>query len=182
MDRTIPVFDPKSAQDEKTGFIRTESFAGPAPSRSGRSEEPGFTLWAGPKALVINSVLPGIDPDNLRIDIQGMRLVFKGSRRSRNGSKKFSYSIDLPYSVDADGAEVRKENGWFTIILKKKELEPTSGDGRLEKSILSSARRYFGWNRSSSNKQKEEDLILKSLDRYFTHLRENGAAREREPA
>ena len=182
MTRAIPVLDPKGARGEKKGFIRTESFAGRSPSRALSGEEPGFTLWAGPKALVINAVLPGIDPDSLRIDVNGTSLLFGGSRRSGNRSHRFSHAVELPYRVDADQAEVRKENGWFTIVLKKKESDSDGGNGRLENAILSSARRYFGWNGSSSDRPEEEALILQSLDRYFSYLRENGAARERGPA
>ena len=176
MPRTTPVFDPKAARGERTGFIRTESFADPSSPRSGGAEEPGFTLWAGPKVLVINAVLPGIDPDSLRIDIQGMRLVFNGSRRSKNGSKSFSHAVELPYRVDADGAEVRKENGWFTIVLRKKELASNRENGSLEDSILSSAKRYFGGNGSKTNSRLEESLMMKALDRYFEFLQDRGAS------
>ncbi len=180
MDRIFPVYDPKAAPGEKTGFIRTESFADPASTRSGRREEPGFTMWAGPKAIVVNAVLPEIDSDGLKIDIQGMRLVFKGSRRSRNGSKSFSHAVELPYRVDADGAEVRRENGWFTIVLRKKELDSNRGNGRRTDAIPGSAKRSFGNNGSKPRNRLEEDLMMKALDRYFAFLQEKGALRERK--
>ena len=85
MSRPIPALDPLGSRAERTGFIRTESIRLPssdrrrAPSgRSGDKEEPGITLWAGPKALFINAVFPGIDLNDLQISITGTRLVFSG--------------------------------------------------------------------------------------------------------
>ena len=85
-----------------------------------------------PKVLFINAVFPGIDLEDLQISITGKRLVFsgplradtavkKGRRRPRGTPKNFSHSVELPYPVDADRAEVRKENGLISIILKKDE-------------------------------------------------------------
>jgi HSP20 family molecular chaperone IbpA len=182
MTRAIPVIDPKGAQGEKTGFIRTESFTGPSPSHAPGAEEPGFTLWAGPRALVINAVLPGSDPESLQIDVKGTSLIFRGVRRSGNRANRFSHAVELPYRVDAQRAEVQKENGLISIILKKKESESGNGNGRLEKSILSSARRYFDGNGSAPNNRQEDAMILQSLDRYFEYLREGRAVRERGPA
>jgi len=180
MTRVIPVLDPKGSPGEKPGFIRTESFTGPS-SHAPSGEEPGFTLWAGPKALVINAVLPGMDPDSLRIDVNGTSLIFRGDRRSGGRSNRFSHAVELPYPVDADRAEVRKDNGLVSIVLKKKESYPAGSKGRLEDAILSSARRYFGWNGSSSDRREEEAMILQSLDKYFAYHRENGAGRQRGP-
>jgi HSP20 family molecular chaperone IbpA len=103
----------------------------PPADRPREGEEPGITLWAGPKALIINAVFPGIDLNDLQISITGARLVFSatlpsdraiektGRRRVRRNAAIFNYSVKLPYTVDADRAEVRKENGLISIILKK---------------------------------------------------------------
>jgi HSP20 family molecular chaperone IbpA len=103
----------------------------PPADRPREGEEPGITLWAGPKALIINAVFPGIDLNDLQISVTGARLVFRGPLTSNAAIKKpgrhrarrtpilFSHSVELPYPVDADRAEVRKENGLISIILKK---------------------------------------------------------------
>ena len=188
MSRPIPALDPLGSRAERTGFIRTESIQLPTAGRrgapsgpSGEKEDPGITLWAGPKALFINAVLPGVILEDLQINITGKRLVFsgplgadtavkKGRRRPRGTPKNFSHSVELPYPVDADRAEVRKENGLISIILKKDESSARAGNSHLESSIMNSMKRYFGSNGRSMNKRTEEDMILQSLDKYFAFI------------
>jgi HSP20 family molecular chaperone IbpA len=188
MSRPIPALDPLASRAESTGFIRTESIRLPssdrrtAPSgRSGEKEEPGVTLWAGPKVLFINAVFPGIDLNDLQIAISGTRLVFsgplgaetaikKGRRRLQSNSKHFTHSLELPYPVDAERAEVRRENGLISIILKKAPSTAGDGNARLESSIINSMKRYFGDNGRSSDKRAEEDMILQSLEKYFSYI------------
>jgi HSP20 family molecular chaperone IbpA len=166
----------------------------PPSFRSRHGEKPGFTLWAGPTALVINADLPGIDLEALRVDVAGARLIFSGPLRPeppgrKNGRRQaggragsFSHTIELPYRVDADRAEVRKENGLISIVLKKKESEPGNGNGRLESSILNSVKRYFGGNGSSPKNRDEDTLILKALDRYFDFIGMKSDAPQRRQA
>jgi len=131
MSRPIPALDPRGSQAERTGFIRTEAIYLPPADRPREGEDPGITLWAGPKALIINAVFPGIDLNELQISVTGTRLVFSGPltsnaairkpgrRRARRTPILFSHSVELPYPVDADRVEVRKDNGLISIILKK---------------------------------------------------------------
>jgi HSP20 family molecular chaperone IbpA len=188
MSRPIPALDPLGSRAERTGFIRTESIRLPSSERrnvpSGRSvekEEPGVTLWAGPKALFINAVFPGIDLEDLQINITGTRLVFSGflspapaigksGRRPQTAAESFTHSVQLPYPVDAGRAEVRKENGLISIILKKDEPGNHDGNARLQSSIMNSMKRYFGDNGLSSDKRVEEDMILQSLEKYFAFI------------
>jgi HSP20 family molecular chaperone IbpA len=189
MSRPIPAIDPLGSRAERTGFIRTESIRLPSserrsvPSgRSGEKEEPGVTLWAGPKALFINAVFPGIDLDDMQISITGTRLIFSGPlgsdiairkagrRRAERNPAFFSHSVELPYPVDADRAEVRKENGLVSIILKKDESGARDGSARLESAIMNSMKRYFGDFGRSTDKRTEEDRILQSLEKYFAFI------------
>jgi HSP20 family molecular chaperone IbpA len=182
MSRPIPALDPLGSRAERTGFIRTESIRLPSSERPHEREEPGITLWAGPKALFINAVFPGIDLNDLQITITGTRLVFSGllrpgpaigksgRRRPQGAPMNFSHSVALPYRVDADRAEVRKENDLISIILRKDESPSRDGNARMESSIMNSMKRYFGDYGRSSGKRAEEDRILKSLDKYFEYI------------
>jgi HSP20 family molecular chaperone IbpA len=182
MSRPIPALDPLGSRAERTGFIRTESIRLPPSGRSGEKEKPGIALWAGPKALVINAVFPGMDLEDLQIGITGTRLVFSGflrqnpaigksgRRRPRSTPEPFTHSIELPYPVDADRAEVRKENGLISIILKKDESGARDGSARLESAIMNSVKRYFGDYGRSSDKRAEDDMILQSLEKYFAFI------------
>ena len=199
MSRPIPALDPLGRRAERTGFIRTESIRLPtsdrpgAPSgRSGEKEEPGVTLWAGPKALFINAVCPGIDLEDLQISITGRRLVFSGLLRpkptiGRTGLRSpstpvnFRHSVELPYRVDADRAEVRKENGLISIILKKEASSGRHGNAHLESSIMNSMRRYFGEYGPPAGTQTDENKILQSLEKYFDYLSKGEDALYRRP-
>jgi HSP20 family molecular chaperone IbpA len=200
MSRPIPAIDPLGRRAERTGFIRTESMhlppsdrPGVPEGRSGEKEDAGITLWAGPKALFINAVFPGIDLNDLQINITGTRLVFSGllrrepdigrtgRRRSRGTPESFRHSLELPYPVDADRAEVRRENGLISIILKKDASPARDGNSRLESSIMNSMKRYFGDYGPSSDKQADEDMILQSLEKYFNYISNGGNALSRRP-
>lgn len=200
MSRPIPALDPLGRRAERTGFVRTESVRLPssdrpgAPTgRSGEKEEPGITLWAGPRVLFINAVFPGIDLDELQVSITGTRLVFSGpvgsdAATTRPGRRRvlrtptfFSHSMELPYPVDAERAEVRRENGLISIILKKKPSPAVNDNSRLESSIMNSMKRYFGGYGHSSGRQDDEDLILQSLEKYFTYISKGESAPYRGP-
>ena len=182
MSRSIPALDPRGIRHERTGFIRTEAVQMPPSDLPSQGEDPGITLWAGPKALFINAVFPGIDLNDLQISVTGMRLVFSGTltsdtaiekpgrRRAQRSPIIFSHSVDLPYQIDADRAEVSKKNGLISIILKKDESRTHAGNARLESSIMNSMKRYFGDNGRSSDKRAEEDMILQSLEKYFDYI------------
>ncbi len=186
MSRPIPAHDPLGRRAEKTGFIRTESVRLPSSLRpnpaSGKpgEEEPGITLWAGPKALFINAVFPGIDLEDLQISITGTRLVFSGllrlqirnngRRRAQRPPALFRHSVTLPYRVDANRAEVRKENSLISIVLKKDDSPAHDGNARLESSIRDSMKRYFGDYGHLPEKRSDEDMILRSLEKYFEYI------------
>ena len=182
MSRPIPALDPLGKRAERSGFIRTETVHLPSPDRPGDVEEPGITLWAGPKVLLINAVFPGIDLEGLQISITGSRLVFSaplgadiaikkaGRRRAQRNPVLFSHTVELPYPVDADRAEVRKENGLISIVLKKYDSPARGGNARLESSIMNSMKRYFGDKGRSLDKRAEEDMLLQSLEKYFDYL------------
>jgi HSP20 family molecular chaperone IbpA len=134
MSRPIPAIDPRGIRHERTGFIRTDAVQMPPSDQPSEGEDPGITLWAGPKALFINAVFPGMDLNGLQIIVTGTQLVFSGPlisamikktgpRRAKRTPIVFSHSVALPYRVDADRVEVRKENGLISIILKRDESQ-----------------------------------------------------------
>lgn len=193
MSRPIPASDPLGSRAERIGFIRTESIRLPHSDWTDEKEEPGITLWAGPKALFINAVFPGVDLNDLQINITGTRLVFSGPLTARAAIKKsgwgsmqrtsriFSHSVELPYSVDADRAEVRRENGLISIILKKDDTRTIDGNARLESSIMKSMKRYFGESGQPASTRADEYRILQSLDKYFEYISAGNHAPSRRP-
>ncbi len=85
------------------------------------------------EAVVVKTAVPGVDPDDIDITIQGDTLTIAGEteadeevkgerylrRERRYGS--FSRSVALPGGILADKAEADFENGMLTLTLPKAE-------------------------------------------------------------
>ncbi|GIW42157.1 MAG: hypothetical protein KatS3mg076_2734 [Candidatus Binatia bacterium] len=79
--------------------------------------------------LVVRADLPGVDPKDVEIAIEGDRLTIRGERKSAtNGSgehlyKEVSYgrferTITLPAGVDADSVKATYKDGVLEITMK----------------------------------------------------------------
>jgi len=83
--------------------------------------------------VVVKAEVPGIDPKDINISLQGDVLTVKGEKKSEREEKKESYhlversygafsrSVALPAAVDADKVEAKYEKGVLTITCPKKE-------------------------------------------------------------
>ena len=92
--------------------------------------------WETAQSVVIRVEIPGMNEDDLAIDIHGNDLRIRGEKRSGAGQQVRSYhlmerayghfkrSIPLPHGVDADAAEVSYRDGVLTVILPKTEPLP----------------------------------------------------------
>lgn len=81
--------------------------------------------------ITIESVIAGVEPDDLDISITPESVVIKGSRVRKDKIKKdnflhqecfwgkFSRSIILPQEIDPDGAQASLKDGVLKIILPK---------------------------------------------------------------
>ena len=115
-------------------------------TESGRKDEspqefPHWSLlaaetWETGLSVVIRLEIPGMNEDDLAIDIHGNDLRIRGEKRSgaaQEGRRyhlreraygRFERSIPLPHGVDADKAEVSYRDGVLTVILPKTEPLP----------------------------------------------------------
>jgi len=110
-----------------------------------RSAEPADTnplavdMFETDEAVVIKAAVPGVNPQDIEITVQGDTLNIKGEskaeeqverenyyyREVRYGS--FSRALSLPAGVDTDKAEASFENGVLTLTLPKaEEIKPKS--------------------------------------------------------
>ena len=83
--------------------------------------------------VVVKAEIPGIDPKEIDISIQGDTLSVKGEKKEEKEEKggnyyrmerrygSFSRSIDLPSSVDTNKVSAEYKNGVLEITLQKKE-------------------------------------------------------------
>ena len=92
--------------------------------------------WETALSVVIRLEIPGMNEDDLAIDICGNVLRIRGEKRSgatQEGRRyhlmeraygHFERSIPLPHGVDSDKAEVSYGDGVLTVILPKTDTLP----------------------------------------------------------
>lgn len=91
--------------------------------------------WETAKSVVIRMEIPGMNEDDLAIDIHGNVLRIRGEKRSEAAQGRryhlmerayghFKRNIALPHGVDAEKAEVSYRDGVLTVILPKTETLP----------------------------------------------------------
>ncbi len=92
--------------------------------------------WETAQSVVIRVEIPGMNQDDLAIDIHGNVLRIRGEKRLGAGEQgrsfhlmeraygHFKRCIPLPHGVHADQAEVSYRDGVLTVILPKTETLP----------------------------------------------------------
>lgn len=98
-------------------------------------EYPALNLWVGSDNQVISAELPGIQIDDLDINVLGQTLTISGERKPESALEgaemhrqerpfgKFSRSIKLPYPVEAGKVQATLEKGVLTINLPRAEAD-----------------------------------------------------------
>ena len=85
------------------------------------------------KAYEVSAKLPGIDKNNVRVDVRGDRLTIqaeqKEEKRTKNGwsncSRSFFQSFSLPSGVKAGEVKAQFKDGTLSIELPKDGSEPS---------------------------------------------------------
>ena len=85
--------------------------------------------------IIVHASVPGIDPNDIRVDIEDGVLTVSGQNSSETETKEESYlhrerrngsyhrSLKLPDTVDAEKAESNYEHGVLTVTLPKQEAK-----------------------------------------------------------
>ena len=83
--------------------------------------------------IIVQAEIPGIDPKDLDISLNGRLLTIKGEKKSEHEEKKenyhkierkygsFSRTLELPADVDPDKVEAKYKDGVLKIALSKTE-------------------------------------------------------------
>lgn len=94
---------------------------------------PAINLWMNEHDMIITAEVPGIDPADMDISVEGEMLILNGSRLPENGGDGakfhrqerpqggFRRKIRLPYRADSGKAEARYDKGVLTIRLPRLE-------------------------------------------------------------
>lgn len=96
-----------------------------------RASFPPLNQWVGDEGVVVTAEIPGVNPDELNITVNGDMLTVSGTRndeelpegakyhRRERGFGKFSRTLQLPFQVDADEVGASFRSGVLTIELPR---------------------------------------------------------------
>jgi HSP20 family protein len=123
-------------------------FEGRTPNGGARRWIPAMDLVETEDALVLRGDLPGMNEDDVDVEIKDNVLTVSGERRSENEEKgegyhrverafgSFSRSLNLPHGIDPEKVEANFDNGVLEVrIPKPAEAKPTRvqiGKGAVE--------------------------------------------------
>ncbi|NIW50103.1 MAG: Hsp20 family protein [candidate division Zixibacteria bacterium] len=105
------------------------SVARPAPSY------PAINIWTNEDSQIITAEMPGIDVNDLEIDVSADTLTLSGERNPDSGSNgrsyhrrernygRFSRTIQLPFIVDTNKVEAKFNDGILHITLPRAEAD-----------------------------------------------------------
>ena len=110
-------------------FVRPSRFL----AAFGETAAPAIDAYQTPNEVVVKAAMPGVNPEDINIDITGDTLTIKGETKTEEEIKKedylylerryggFSRSLVLPSGLRADKAEANLENGILTLTIPKAE-------------------------------------------------------------
>ena len=99
------------------------------------SEFPPLNVWSGEHDLIVAAEVPGVDPKDIDITVDGPVLTLKGSRRQpeatanaaahrrERGYGTFARSVTLPYGVDTEKVQAECRDGVLRVYLPRPEGE-----------------------------------------------------------
>jgi HSP20 family protein len=96
---------------------------------------PAINLKSGEGGAELTAELPGLDPKDIEISIEGKTLTFGGERKAEDTEKderyhrrerwqgKFRRTLELPFTIEAGKVKAGFKNGVLKITLPKAEAE-----------------------------------------------------------
>ena len=94
-----------------------------------------INVWTSEDGAIVQSEIPGIDPNDVDITLVNDTLTIRGSRnpdalneeqrchRQERGHGQFTRSLQLPFGVEADRVQARFSNGVLQITLPRAEKD-----------------------------------------------------------
>lgn len=98
-----------------------------------RAWAPAVDVTEDSKSYRVVLEVPGVKPEDVKIDLDGNRLIVSGEKRHEGEEQtdrmhrferrfgNFSRTFTLPDTVNADAIEARAQNGVLTLVLPKVE-------------------------------------------------------------
>lgn len=128
---TRPAFEPERLQREMNQLFNNFVNRGERVWRS--SVFPALNVSEDENNIYVRAELPGVDPKDLDISIEGDALTLRGERRSSEPGGKVSYHrrerevgkfrrvLTFPAKIDSDKADACFKSGVLTLTLPKAE-------------------------------------------------------------
>lgn len=94
---------------------------------------PPVNIWSNNEEIILKAEVPGVDPKNINLDVNGDQVSISGERkpdlpsegvtchRSERSVGSFSRSFRLPYDVDSGKVAAKYGNGVLTVTLPRIE-------------------------------------------------------------
>lgn len=111
-------------------FGTTEEEWLPSTWRSGFPAMPTVESYVRNGELIVRADLPGIDPKEVELAVEGHRLMLRGERKAKEERKekdyfyrevsygRFERAVDLPEGVDTDTIKATYHDGVLEITMK----------------------------------------------------------------
>lgn len=127
--RMNDLFEDTLAQSAGGDGIRALSATGWAPP---------VDLHEGPESYVLRADLPGVSPEDVKLEVQGGTLTLRGERKMDEGVSReaylrverpygpFAVQIALPNSVEPSGIRAKHKSGVIEVTLPRKQEERKS--------------------------------------------------------
>lgn len=113
-----------------------DDFFGQLPQTAPRAHAgPAVNTWKDDDKAVVEVELPGVEPGDVDISIEGVTLTIAGERKTGELAEeeryqyrerwhgKFSRSFELPYDVDSEKVEAAYKDGVLTVTLPRAEAD-----------------------------------------------------------
>lgn len=122
---TDPFADLHRLQREMSRLF--DGYGAPAP------DFPSVNLWSSAEEAVVTAEVPGVDPKDLSVTVQGDLLVLEGERKTEAPGEKatlirqeraagpFRRTLRLPFEVESEKVQAKIERGTVRVTLPRKE-------------------------------------------------------------
>ena len=103
--------------------------------RGSTSEFPPLNVWSGEHDVVVTAEVPGVDANDIDLDVDGPVLTIKGRRaapaldekaaahRRERAYGSFARSVTLSYDVDTEKVQAECRDGILRVYLPRPESE-----------------------------------------------------------
>lgn len=132
ISRWNPLQEIATVRDTMDRFF-IDPFFQPMTFNGGKLSVPSLDMMERDNELVVQATVPGYEPEQIDVSVQGDTLTLRGTTNSEREQKDENYhlrerqmgsfhrSVRLPASVNADEASAEYHNGVLTLRLPKTE-------------------------------------------------------------